>query len=220
MNGIHDLGGMHGFGRVEPEPETSAFHEPWQGRVHAMLGLVLASGVGNVDAFRHAIERLDAVTYLSVGYYGRWLRAVETLCIESGVTNPAELSTRRAELAAGEPLEPASAWQRPAPPPDPSAGYQRDVGSAPRFQEGDRVRARNLHPAGHTRLPGYVRGREGEVIATRGGFVFPDAHAHGGGEQPQHLYTVRFDARTLWGADAEGPAAVHVDLFESYLEKA
>lgn len=220
MNGIHDLGGMHGFGRVEPGPETSPFHEAWEGRVHAMLGFVLGAGVGSVDAFRHAIERLDAVTYLTAGYYGRWLRAVETLCIESGVTTRAELSRRRDALATGDALEPASGWTRPAPPPDPGAGYQRAVASAPRFQVGERVRARNLHPAGHTRLPGYVRGRSGEVHRIRGGFVFPDTHAHGRGEQPQHLYTVRFDARALWGPDAEGPGTVHVDLFESYLEKA
>lgn len=219
MNGIHDLGGMHGFGRVEARPEPSPFHEAWEGRVHAMLGFVLGAGVASVDAFRHSIERLDAVTYLTAGYYGRWLRALETLCVEAGVTTRAELSRRHTELVAGDPLSPASAWTPPTGSPDPGAGYRRAVAEAARFQEGERVRARNLHPAGHTRLPGYVRGRTGVVHRVRGGFVFPDTNAHGQGEQPQHLYTVRFDASTLWGPEAEARGAVYADLFESYLEK-
>ena len=111
-------------------------------------------------------------------------------------------------------------WQPRSRAPDPALGYRRDVGSAPRFRPDDPVRARNLNPAGHTRLPGYVRGRRGVVVRALGGFVFPDTNAHGKGEQPQHLYTVRFPADELWGPSADGPGAVHVDLFESYLEPA
>jgi nitrile hydratase len=220
VNGIHDLGGMHGFGEVVREPEEPVFHALWEGRVYALVGLVLASGATSVDAFRHGIERLDPVTYLTAGYYGRWLRSLERICAEAGVLDGAELSARSRALAEGRDPEPAAPWQPPSPTPSPGLSYSREVASEPRFQPEDRVRARNLNPAGHTRLPGYVRGRQGVVLRALGGFVFPDANAHGRGEQPQHLYTVRFAAEELWGPAADGPGAVHVDLFESYLEPA
>lgn len=190
MDGIHDLGGMHGFGRVPLEPGEPVFHAPWEGRVFALASLLLAAGVGNLDAFRHAVERLDPITYLTAGYYGRWRHALETLLAEAGTPASAAPTARRALV-------------RP-----------------PGFAPGDAVRARNLHPAGHTRLPRYVRGRRGTVIATRGTWVFPDAHAHGRGEDPQHVYTVRFEGRELWGDGGEPGLAVHVDCFEPYLEPA
>ena len=220
MNGIHDLGGMHGFGEVGHDPEERGFHAPWEGRVHAMLGFVLGLGATTIDGFRHGIERLDPVTYLTVGYYGRWLRSIEAACIEAGVVSHDELALRCRALAEGQPLEPATPWRPPAQVQPPASTYARKVCDEPRFRPGDPVRARNLNPVGHTRLPGYVRGRRGSILRSLGGFVFPDTNAHGLGEQPQHLYTVRFDANELWGAAADGPGAVHVDLFETYLEPA
>jgi nitrile hydratase subunit beta len=85
---------------------------------------------------------------------------------------------------------------------------------------GDRVRARNIHPPTHTRLPRYVRGRVGTVVLVHGAHIYPDVHAHGGGEDPQWLYTVRFDGRELWGPDADPKSGVSVDAFEPYLEPA
>ncbi|MEN8183944.1 MAG: nitrile hydratase subunit beta [Myxococcota bacterium] len=216
MNGIHDLGGMHGFGSVEREADEPLFHAPWEGRVFALLGLLLARGVTNVDAFRHGIERLDPATYLTAGYYGRWLASMETLCDEAGVVRRSELRARMQALSEGSRLAPARPLDLP-PAAAAGDGYRRPLEEAPRFGAGDRVRARNLNPPGHTRLPRYVRSRSGCVSKLHGGFVFPDSHAHGGGEQPQHLYTVRFETRELWGTEAE-PGFVHLDLFESYLE--
>jgi nitrile hydratase len=194
VDGIHDLGGMHGFGRVEREPDEPVFHARWEGRVHAMLGIALARGIGNIDAFRHGIERMAPRDYLGTPYYGRWLASLEGLV---------------AAATARGPLAPTDA---------PYRGFFRDVAGPPRFRPGDRVVARNLHPAGHTRLPRYVRGKRGVVVRRHPACVFPDAHAHGRGECPQHLYGVRFASSELFGPDAEPNASVTIDLFESYLD--
>ena len=188
MNGIHDMGGMHGFGPVVVEKNEPLFHAPWEARVRALVSLVTRR-IANIDAFRHAIERIDPVTYLSVGYFGRWLIALETLVRERG-----ERLEKRAR------------------------GTLREVGTAPRFGVGAPVRTRNLQPAGHTRLPGYARGKLGTIARLHPGFVFPDTNAEGRGENPQWVYAVRFEARELFGSGAEPNASVCVDLFESYLE--
>ena len=94
----------------------------------------------------------------------------------------------------------------------------RDVAVAPRFQVGQRVRARNINPAGHTRLPRYVRAKSGMVVLDRGVFLFPDTNAHQRGEKPQHLYSVRFAARDLWGEQASPHDSIHLDLWDDYLE--
>lgn len=193
MDGIHDLGGRHGFGTLV-ERDESAFHADWERRVWAMASLLLARGCWNTDEFRHAIERVDPLHYLGDGYFGRWLWAVEKLVAESdGRPQPGRCA-------------------------DPTAA--RALERAPRFAVGDPVRTRNLHPAGHTRLPGYARARRGTVELWHGGWVLPDAHAHGRGEAPDHVYAVRFSGRELWGADAEPGTSVTVDLFECYLEPA
>jgi nitrile hydratase len=213
MNGVHDMGGMHGFGDVVVEPDEPVFHARWEGRVFAMAMLLAGRGLANADAFRHAIERLDQLAYLHAGYYGRWLRAVEALLVERGLLGPAEIDARvRGEATGAAPAVPL------APPAVP--GARRDVATAPRFAVGDAVVARNLHPPGHTRLPRYVRGRRGTVARVHPAFVLPDTNAHGLGEQPQHVYAVRFEGPALWGPDAEPGTATHVDLFETYLEPA
>lgn len=211
MDGIHDLGGMHGFGRVEVEADEPAFHAPWEGRVLAMMLRLLGGGYFNIDAFRHGIERMDPAHYLRASYYERWRESVERNLVEAGVVTRDELEARRRGVRAGAPARPAA----PAPP---TPGLVREVERAPRYRRGDRVRARNLHPAGHTRLPRYVRGKRGRVALVHPAFVFPDTHAHGRGEQPQYVYNVRFDGRELWGDDAEPGTSVGVDLFESYLQ--
>jgi len=212
VDGIHDLGGMHGFGRVVVEADEPVFHARWEGRVAAIVGLVLGRGLTNLDAFRHAIERLPPVVYLTAGYYGRWLAAVERLLTERGVLAPGEVDAR----LAGRETGPAAPW--PAAGVAVRRGALREVTHRPRFTLGQRVLARDMHPVGHTRLPRYVRGRRGVIARVHPAWVFPDMNAHGRGENPQHAYAVRFAARELWGGDADARVAVHVDLFESYLE--
>ena len=206
------MGGMHGFGRVPVEPNEPLFHAPWESRVLGMVFQVVGAGWSNVDAFRHAIERLEPRTYLGAGYYGRWLRALETLLVEAGLLGRGELDGRLAGASA--PTAPASATPRYGH----FAGVVRPLDAPPRFAVGDDVVARNIHPAGHTRLPRYVRGKRGIVHRVHPACVFPDTHAHGLGEQPQYVYSVRFTGLELWGLDAEPGSAVHLDLFETYLE--
>jgi nitrile hydratase subunit beta len=213
MNGIHDMGGLHGFGRVEVEPGEPVFHERWEARV---FGMVRSLGPGNIDAGRHSIERLDPVAYLEDGYYGRWLAALERTLLDSGVLTAAEIERR---LGAGPPPPrkpggPRAPWQPRA------VSYVRALDGEPAFAPGDAVRTRNHQPSGHTRLPAYARCRQGAVHRVHPAMVFPDDNAHGRGENPQFLYTVRFEARELWGDGAEANSVVHLDLFESYLQRA
>ena len=214
MNGIHDMGGMHGFGRVVVEPNEPVFHVDWEKRALGMAYQVVGFGWVTLDAFRHGIERIDPVTYLTVGYYGRWLAALERVLIEAGVLAPGDVDAR----IAGTPV--ATPAVRPAGPARPSPGFVRDLDRSPRFRVGDAVRPRVVSPAGHTRLPRYVAGRRGVVHGTRPPCVFPDTNARAEGENPQHLYSVRFEGTELWGSDAEPGMALHVDLFEPYLEPA
>ena len=214
MNGIHDMGGMHGFGAVAVDAGEPVFHAPWQRRVLGMVYQVVGFGWTNIDTFRHGIERMEPVAYLTAGYYGRWLASLETVLGEAGVLSRAEVDSR----VAGRPAPPPSV-PRPGLP-RPSSGFVRAVEATPAYARGQRVRARNVHPAGHTRLPRYVRGKRGVVRHVHPAFVYPDTNAHGAGEQPCHLYTIRFEPSELWGAEAEPQGAVHVDLFEPYLEPA
>ena len=219
MDGIHDLGGMHGFGAVRVERDEPVFHARWEGRVWALNLLLLGRGVYHIDAFRHGIETMAPLEYLRASYYERWRASVEANLIRAGVIGAADLAGRARELETGAaPLAgrrvaalPPSARSHPA-------DYAREIDAPPRFSRGDRVRARNVHPAGHTRLPRYVRGRLGRVERVHPAGVFPDTNAHGLGESPQHLYGVRFEAGELWGEVAEPDSSVHLDLFEAYLE--
>jgi nitrile hydratase len=188
MDGMHDLGGRQGFGAVARGGDAEvSFTAEWHRRVYGMVALGSRS---NLDAFRHAIERIPPASYLPVGYWGRWLAALERLVAE------ADDSVRREERGSAA----------------------RAIDRAPLFQVGDRVRVRDLHTNGHTRMPAYVRGRRGVVALQQGGWVYPDTNAHGQGEQPVYAYAVRFDGRELWGGTAEAGTVVHVDLFEPYLQ--
>jgi nitrile hydratase len=224
MDGIHDIGGRQGFGPVQREPDEAVFKARWEAQVFALLRAAGAAGVvRNSDQFRHAIERIDPGAYLTHGYYGRWLGGIETLLVEAGVVKEAALRQRIAALG-GDPDEPAAA--RPRRDPDvidylPAApGNRRPVPVAPRFAVGATVRTATAGHPGHTRLPGYARGRTGRVTACHGGWVFPDSNAHGHGENPEHLYTVAFTGEMLWGDAAEPGITISLDLFESYLEAA
>jgi len=212
VNGIHDMGGLHGFGRVEVEPGEPVFHARWEARV---FGMVQSLPAGNIDAFRHGLERLDPVSYLQNGYYGRWLAALERRLIALGVLSPGEIEARVREPAPRAGRAVRSGW-KPAPRPS----YARAVDRAPLFREGSAVRTRNHQPEGHTRLPAYARCRRGEIARAHPAMVYPDDHAHGRGENPHYLYTVRFAGRELWGSGAEPETTVYLDLFEPYLEPA
>jgi len=195
MNGIHDMGGMHGFGAVDHRPDEALFPEAWQGRVCALAGFAMGAGLANIDAFRHAIERMPPDRYLTDGYYGRWLHALETLA--------------RERLADG--------WEPERP--EHAGSVVRAVDREPLFSAGEAVRTWNRHPEGHTRLPGYARGKQGVVVDVHPPCVYPDTNADGRGESPQHLYTVEFEGAELWGEEAEPSTTVCIDLFEPYLEK-
>ena len=224
MDGIHDLGGKYGFGAIVCEDNEPVFHDRWEAKVFAMMRA--AGGAGafcNGDQFRHAIERIDPVAYLTHGYYGRWLGGLETLLVEAGLVDEEDLERR--VLATGGAAD-ALVAARPGKSPD-LVDYDNDDGSsyrhltsAPCFQVGDAVRARATPSDGHTRLPAYARGCRGRVNAWHDGWILPDSNAHGHGENPQHLYTVGFAGKDLWGEAAEPGVIVNLDLFEGYLEPA
>ncbi|MFJ8489711.1 nitrile hydratase subunit beta [Streptomyces sp. NPDC094038] len=222
MEGIADLGGTPGWGPVHPPtPDEPVFAEPWQRRAFALaiLSSRVASGGVNADAFRHALERLDRAAYFDDGYYGRWLNAGELMLDDSAVLAPGAIDARARNLRGEHVPEPPSPEpHRPDYAPT-AAGSLRTVSTAPAFTAGERVRARATSVPGHTRLPRYARGRTGTVEAVQPAAVLPDTNAHFQGESPQHVYSVRFDSRELWGADAE-PFAVTVEMYESYLEAA
>jgi nitrile hydratase beta subunit len=217
MNGIHDMGGMDGFGAVVREQNEPVFHANWERRVYALaVGLRMGAIRVNGDEFRHAIERIPPGQYLASSYYERWLSAAETLLVDRGVITREELLAKhdsspesvRALVATGvRAIGPAPIKEKPGVKP-PRA----------RFAKGDRVRARNFNPSGHTRLPRYVRGKRGVIARDWGAFVFPDTNAHHAGAKPQHCYSVRFEARELWGKTAQSRERVLVDLWEDYLE--
>jgi nitrile hydratase beta subunit len=224
MNGIHDLGGMHGFGPVVREENEPVFHADWEGTVYAISQVLRGTfGVFNLDEFRHGIERMAPVHYLEASYYERWLASIETNLIEKGVLSKAELDAR-IRLLQNNPETTFPRRDNPALAERVLEARPRNGirpagdGPAPRFAVGDAVVARNINPVGHTRLPRYVRGKRGVVDQVRGIQVFPDANAHGLGEQPQTVYSVRFTGRELWGEAADPRQRLYIDLWESYLE--
>jgi len=219
MNGIHDMGGMTCYGPIRPEEDEPVFHADWERRVFAM-NMAAFAFFGPVDRARHAIERMDPVEYLSTSYYEHWLTGLVTLAKDFGYLTDEEIATGRSSEIKATPHPPASAemiegLSRAGMP------VTRDEGRIePRFKPGDKVRARNLEITGHTRLARYVRGKTGAVHAHHGSHVFPDTAAHDLGENPQPLYTVRFEARTLWGDNVDRRDCVYIDLWEDYLEPA
>jgi nitrile hydratase beta subunit len=223
MDGVHDLGGMQGFGRVEREEHEPVFHARWEAEVLAMMRAGGGRGVYNLDEFRHAIERMPPARYLAATYYEKWLDGITRLFLEKGVVTEAELTARTAFFEARPDAPASQALPGPLPGRAPfNPGWTQEVvretGVTPRFSPGDAVITRNMHPHGHTRIPRYARGKRGVIHSVHGVHVFPDSHAHGRGEAPQPLYSVRFEARELWGEDAEADQSVHLDLWESYLE--
>jgi nitrile hydratase subunit beta len=218
MNGVHDMGGMHGFGKVEPEPNEPAFHAGWEGRVLALQRATIFTDAWTIDMSRAAQEGLPAPVYLSASYYHRWVLGLERNALDGGLVGADE-------LAAGHALRPAKPVKRIMTKDEIGHAFTRGSYGRPttrlaRFKAGDRVRAKNINPPTHTRLPRYARGRVGVVEAIRGCHVFPDSVTTGGGEDPQWLYTVVFGGRELWGEDGDPTLKVSVEAFEPYLEPA
>jgi nitrile hydratase beta subunit len=217
---IADIGGMQGLGSVRlTPPDDPPFHEQWERRTFAMALLAMRTSGTNLDSFRHALNRQHPLDYLGDGYYGRWLRCAENLLTDSSIIAPGAVEARARRLQ-GEDVE-----EPPVPEPNKpdykptAAGSIRQIDTPPRFSVGDRVRARDLHPLGHTRLARYVRGRPGTVEIVQPAQVLPDTHAHFIAENAQHVYNVSFDSHDLWGPEAES-FDMRVDLYEDYLEPA
>jgi nitrile hydratase len=219
MNSVHDMGGMHGMGPIQYEKNEPVFHEPWEARIFALNRAMSAWRKWSIDASRHAVERIPAPEYLRMSYYEQRLHSLVDLMIKSGLVT-------RAEVENGQPGPDAPrvtpALTSGAVPGMLAKGKptSRDVQIVARFKAGQRVRARNMHPAGHTRLPRYARGKLGTILLDHGVHVFPDTNAHSLGENPQHLYSVRFAARELWGEQASSRDAVYLDMWEDYIERA
>lgn len=226
MNGIHDMGGLHGFGPIPVEEDEPVFHSRWESRVYAMTQVIDTSGIWNLDEHRHEIELMDAAAYLTAGYYGRWLFAMERLLDRKAILRRSEVEQRIGEMAhdAVHP-RPLRAEGRNWPLPEEQkirwGAWRHEEQVHPRFEVGEKVRVRNLHPAGHTRVTAYTRGRVGSVaVVNPQPWVLPDTRAHNAGENLQPVYTVRFAARELWGPQAEENAWNHIDLSEDHLEQA
>jgi nitrile hydratase subunit beta len=220
MNGVHDMGGMHGMGPIQHEQDEPAFHEPWEGRVYAMTRVVRAGGGRqNLDNSRHQLELLPPAEYLRMTYYERWFARLVNQLVSSGMVTREELEAGHAAVGSDRQTPRVMA----AGVPDMMArrnSARRDVAVTPKFAVGQRVRARNIHPIGHTRLPRYARGKTGVVVRDHGVFVFPDTNAEFSGEKPQHVYSVRFAARELWGEQASPRDSIHLDMWDDYLDDA
>jgi len=216
-NSIHDMGGMHGFGPVEPEADEPVFHAPWEGRVLAMQRAMGHTGLWTIDGGRASLETLTPVSYLAASYYKRWFLGLERRAVAHGLVG-------EDEIAAGRSLRPGIRLNRKMTAEDAKAGrwpsYERPAPGPARFKEGDLVRTANINPPTHTRLPRYARGKTGAVEAVRGVHVFPDSAAIGAGDNPQWLYTVVFSALELWGEEADPAVRVSIDAFEPYLAPA
>jgi len=218
MNGVHDMGGEQGMGPIQYEKNEPVFHQAWEGRVYAMTRAIGGWSKWTIDASRHQQELLSPASYFQMTYYERWLAGLTELTVKTGLAT-------RTEIDSGNPAPGSS---KAVPPMTPAAAAvlqvrpsaRRQVAVSPRFVVGQRVRARNINPTGHTRLPRYARAKSGIVERDHGVFVFPDTSAHFLGEKPQHVYSVRFAARELWGDQAAPQDAVYLDMWDDYLEPA
>ena len=218
MNGVHDMGGMHGMGPIHHEENEPVFHEPWEGRIYAMTRVVRAGGgKQNLDSSRHLIELLPPAEYLRMSYYERWFARLVNQLVTNGVVTRDELESGHAAPGSPKATPRVAAAMVPALVTKRNSA-RRDAAVSPRFKVGQRVRARNINPTGHTRLPRYARGKVGVVDRDHGVFLFPDTNAEFLGEKPQHVYSVRFAARELWGELASARDAVHVDMWDDYLD--
>jgi len=219
MNGAHDMGGQQDMGPVEYEKNEPVFHAPWEGRIYALTRAMRAWARWNLDADRHALELMPPADYLRMSYYERWVHRLAAQVVEYGLVSKEEMDSGKAA--------PGSSKATPMFTAATSAGWvNRSIPSSqdptipPSFKLRQRVRARNINPTGHTRLPRYARGKTGVIVRDHGVYLFPDSNAHFQGEKRQHVYSVRFTATDLWGDVASPRDSVHLDLWDDYLEPA
>jgi nitrile hydratase beta subunit len=224
MNGVHDMGGMHGMGPINAERDEPVFHAEWERRTLAILFASGFLGKWNGDIRRHAFEQMPPAEYLATSYYEHWLWGLEKLLVDNGILTREEIAARLAGRSVSLTQSPVGLRALKASGVDGFVqnrkGARMDDAVPARFRPGDRVLARNTNPGGHTRLPRYARGRRGVIDRDHGVFVFPDAMAAEKRREPQHCYNVRFDAREVWGPEAPAGDAIYIDLFEPYLEPA
>jgi nitrile hydratase beta subunit len=218
MNGVHDMGGHQGMGPIEYEKNEPVFHHPWEARIYALNRAMRAWRKWSIDTDRHALELLSPVDYLRMSYYERWVGRLEDQVVRYGLVSREELDSGRAAPGATK-VTPALTLAA-APWLSRGIAPSRDSAVRPLFKVRQRVRARNINPPGHTRLPRYARGKTGVIVRDHGVYVFPDSNAHFRGEKRQHVYSVRFTAQELWGSSASPRDSVHLDLWDDHLERA
>lgn len=225
MNGVFDLGGTDGLGPIDPPDDEPVFRAEWEKAVFPMFAALFRAGWFGIDEFRHGIELMDPAQYLKAPYYEHWLHSFEHYGITKGHIDEDELE-RRTRYYLENPHAPLPDHdQNPelvdfvdavVPTGAPAA---RPTDKLARFKVGDRVRMSSVIPFGHTRIAGYVRGRIAEVVNHRGSFIYPDSAGNGRGEDPEHLYTLRFDAKELWGEKyADSNSSTYFDAWDPYLE--
>ena len=219
MNGVHDMGGQQDMGPVVYEKDEPVFHASWEARIYALNRAMRALRKWSLDTDRHALELMSAVDYLRMSYYERWLYRLEAQVVQYGLVS-------REEFESGQPAPGSTKASPPLTLATSDRWLNRGITSSddprvrPSFKVSQRVRARNINPTGHTRLPRYARGKTGVIVRDHGVYLFPDSNAHFQGEKRQHVYSVRFAARDLWGASASPRDSVHLDLWDDYLERA
>ncbi len=219
MNGVHDMGGEQVWGPVRYENDEPVFHARWEGRIYALNRSIRAWRKWSLDTDRHWLELMPPVDYLRMSYYERWVVRLEAQVVKFGFVTPEELKSGKAApgFEKAKPaltLETSSRWLSRG------VASSQDPGVRPQFQVGQRVRARNINPVGHTRLPRYARGKTGIVTRDHGVYDFPDTKAHFQGDKRQHVYSVQFAARELWGDSVSRHDSVYVDMWDDYLERA
>ena len=220
MNGIHDMGGMHGLGPIEAEKNEPVFHEPWEGRTYGLTRAIGAWGKWNIDTGRFRIEQIAPADSLRMSYYEKWFVRLVELLVKTGLVTRSEVETGKPDPDSAKMTPPLTAERVPAVALNRNIAPSHDPSIAPLFKTGQQVRAKNINPTGHTRLPRYARGKVGRIHLDHGVYNFPDTNALGLGEKRQHVYSVRFGARELWGDQASPHDSVYLDLWDDYLEHA
>jgi nitrile hydratase beta subunit len=219
MNGVHDMGGQQSTDPVVYENDEPVFHASWEARIYALNRAMRAWRRWSLDTDRHALELMSPIDYLRMSYYERWVYRLEAQVVQYGLVSSEEIESGQpapGSTKASPPLTLATSdrWL------DRGIASSDDPEVRPLFEVSQRVRARNINPTGHTRLPRYARGKTGVIVRDHGVYLLPDRNAHYEGEKRQHDYSVRFAARELWGAGASPRDSVHLDLWDDYLERA
>lgn len=223
MNSIHDLGGMHGMGPLPLEENEPIWHADWERGAFGVNILLLMAGVYNADESRHAMEKIPALHWLASPYYEHWVDGVARILTEKGIATAEELRSGQSAAPLPDSLRdlasvPVDEIEKACTTNHPVTG---PVATEPAFKQGDKVRAVNINPRTHTRLPRYIRGHVGTVVRYAGPLLYADARAHGSSpDTAKHSYCVRFEGHALWGPDAGPKDAVYIDLYETYIERA